>query len=287
MTPSVNVPAGLNVPGSHFSAAYRVLADAIASRAFPGCAFGVFAGGQVVLQDALGRFTYEQDSSAVAVDTPYDVASLTKVVATTAASMLLKQRGLLDLDTPLGEVLPGFVVGRSPPRCTPASSSCAICWLIVPACPATPSFFAAQPPLRRCSAPASTCPSKPNRAPVPNTPIPASFCSAGSRTGHRRRAFPLDTARDIYSPWPVRHRFNPSSAARLLIPPTEEDTSFRHRLIQGEVQDENAWVLKGVSGPRGPVLECARPAPLCGRNSGSRQSNRFQCPSPPQRSKWR
>ena len=45
-----------------FAAAYRVLDDAIAARAFPGCAFGVLAGGQVVLEDALGRFTYEDDS---------------------------------------------------------------------------------------------------------------------------------------------------------------------------------------------------------------------------------
>ena len=35
------------------------------------------------------------------------------------------------------------------------------------------------------------------------------------------------------------------------IPPTEEDTSFRHRRIQGEVQDENAWVLGGVAGHAG------------------------------------
>ena len=49
-------------------------------------------------------------------ETVFDVASLTKVVATTAAAMLLYQRGLLDLETPLGELLPGFVVGRAPRR---------------------------------------------------------------------------------------------------------------------------------------------------------------------------
>ena len=42
------------------------------------------------------------------------MASLTKVVATTAAAMLLVQRGQLDLETPLGDLLPGFVVGRAP-----------------------------------------------------------------------------------------------------------------------------------------------------------------------------
>ena len=96
-----------------FGAAYRVLQEAIEARAFPGCAFGVLAGGQVVLAGALGRFTYEEDAPAVTAETVFDVASLTKVVATTAAAMLLVQRGQIDLDTPLGELLPGFVAGRA------------------------------------------------------------------------------------------------------------------------------------------------------------------------------
>ena len=97
----------------HFASVYQVLGDAITSQAFPGCAFGVLAGGEVVLADALGRFTYEADCPPGRhPDTVFDMASLTKVVSTTAAAMLLYQRGLLDLDTPLGELLPGFVVGR-------------------------------------------------------------------------------------------------------------------------------------------------------------------------------
>src|SRR5580658_2180407 len=80
-----------------FAGAYEILAGAIAAHAFPGCAFGVFAGGTAVLEGALGRFTYEQDSPLVEPHTVYDVASLTKVVATTSAAMLLYQRGLLQL----------------------------------------------------------------------------------------------------------------------------------------------------------------------------------------------
>jgi serine-type D-Ala-D-Ala carboxypeptidase len=109
--PSDRSSAGSDGP---FAAACRVLRDAIAAHAFPGCAFGVLAGGKVVLEDALGRFTYEEDAPQVTAKTVYDVASLTKVVATTSAAMLLSQHGLLDIETPLGELLPGFVVGRSP-----------------------------------------------------------------------------------------------------------------------------------------------------------------------------
>ncbi len=91
---------------------YKVLQDATVAGAFPGCAFGIFANGVTVLEGALGRFTYDSDSPLIEPHTAFDVASITKVVSTTAAAMLLYQRGLLDLDTPLGELLPGFVVGR-------------------------------------------------------------------------------------------------------------------------------------------------------------------------------
>ena len=50
----------LNSPPAHvksrFAPVYDVLNSAIASHTFPGCAFGVFAGGVVTLQDALGPF---------------------------------------------------------------------------------------------------------------------------------------------------------------------------------------------------------------------------------------
>ena len=94
-------------------AATRVLDDAIAARAFPGCAFGVLAGGEVVLAGARGRFTYDEAAPAVTPETVFDVASLTKVAATTGAAMLLHQCGRLRLETALGEVLPEFVWKRA------------------------------------------------------------------------------------------------------------------------------------------------------------------------------
>src|ERR1035437_3996933 len=101
MNPEDILPVASPVdPRSRFDSVYRILDDAIAARAFPGCAFGVLAGGEVVLKDALGRFTYDEGPPAVTAETIYDVASITKVAATTAAAMLLHQRGLLDLDTP-------------------------------------------------------------------------------------------------------------------------------------------------------------------------------------------
>jgi CubicO group peptidase (beta-lactamase class C family) len=65
---------------------------------------------------------------------------------------------------------------------------------------------------------------------------------------------PLDqwTTREIFRPLGLHAtRFCPEASQRSKIPPTEEDTTFRKRRIQGEVQDENAWVLGGVAGHAG------------------------------------
>src|ERR1039458_4379702 len=101
-TQAPSTAAGSGRASGRFSAAYRVLEEAIAARAFPGCAFGVSAAGEVALPathiGALGRFTYEPESPSVTPETAYDVASLTKVVATTAAAMLLVQRKEIDVD---------------------------------------------------------------------------------------------------------------------------------------------------------------------------------------------
>lgn len=234
-----------------FAAAYGVLGAAIAQRAFPGCSFGVIAGGEVVLQDALGRFTYDADAPAVSVGTKYDVASLTKVVATTASAMLLYQRGLLDLETPVGELLPGFVVGRPPGtwarhvtlRHLLAHSS---------GLPAYVEFF------RNVHTPAALF----------RSCLELEFEAApGERSEYSDPGFILlgkaleVLMREPLGDWTRReifHRlelsatgFNPYRYLAPEIPPTEEDSTFRNRIIQGEVQDENAWVLGGVSGHAG------------------------------------
>jgi CubicO group peptidase (beta-lactamase class C family) len=65
---------------------------------------------------------------------------------------------------------------------------------------------------------------------------------------------PLDQfcTREIFEPLKVLTRFNPPrKPVRGLTPPTERDRTFRHRLIKGEVNDENAFVLGGVAGHAG------------------------------------
>ncbi len=236
---------------SRFTAACKVLEDATARRAFPGCAFGVIAGGETVFQGALGRFTYEQDAPAVTAETVYDVASVTKVVATTAAGMLLVERGQLDLEEPLGDLLPGFVVGRA--RGDPARRV-QLRHLLAHSSglPGYVEFF------RTVSTPAAlyrTCLALPLEA-EPGVRAEYSdpgFILLGKALEVRTREH-LGTwvGREVFAPLGLSATgFCPPPATRSSIPPTEEDRTLRHRRIQGEVQDENAWMLKGVAGHAG------------------------------------
>lgn len=236
---------------TRFASAYQVLTDAIAAHAFPGCAFGVLANGEIVLQDALGHFTYDDGAPAMTPETVFDVASLTKVVSTTAAAMLLHQRGVLDLDLPLGELLPGFIIGRSAGSNT---RSVSIRHLLAhnSGLPGYVEFY------RTVSTPAALY-----RACLelslehePGTHVEYSdpgFILLGKALEVLTREYLATWVRkEILDPLNLTSTgFCPATSERSLIPPTEEDTSFRHRRIQGEVQDEHAWLLKGAGGHAG------------------------------------
>lgn len=238
-------------PHDRFASAYGVLETAIAERAFPGCAFGVLAGGEVLVEDALGRFTYDDSAPRVAPHTTFDVASLTKVVATTAGAMLLNQRALLDLEMPVAELLPGLVVGR-PPGTGVRHVTLRHLLAHNSGLPAYVDFFQT-----------TTTPMALFRACL-ELPLEA---QPGERAEYSDPGFILlgkaleVVMRESLATWVRRevfHRlemsatgFNPMRYLASGIAPTEEDTTFRKRAIQGEVQDENAWVLNGVAGHAG------------------------------------
>lgn len=248
LAPVAPVPADRR---SHFAAAYGVLEDAISTHAFPGCAFGVAAGGETMLLDALGRFTYEDNAPAVMPETVYDLASLTKVVATTAIVMRLVERGRLDVDTPLGELLPGFILGRDPGerarhvtlRHLLAHSSGLPGYVELFRARATPVAL-----LRACLA----LPLEAEPGARAEYSDPGFILLGKAIEVLTRDRLDVLARREIFHPLGLAATgFRPAAAARPLIPPTEEDHGFRHRRIQGEVQDENAFVLRGVSGHAG------------------------------------
>ena len=234
-----------------FASVYRVLREAIRDRAFPGCAFGVLAGDKVVLADGLGRFTYEEDAPTVSAETVFDIASITKVAATTAAAMLLWQRGDLNIEARVGDLLPGFVAGRSgddPAR------RITLRHLLAhhSGLPGYVEFFRTLTTARQLTQALFELKleAEPGmRAEYSDPGFMLLGKALEALTGE-----PLDgwVEREVLVPLGMSATcYCPLEAARPLIPPTEEDTRLRHRLIQGEVQDENAWVLGGVAGNAG------------------------------------
>jgi CubicO group peptidase (beta-lactamase class C family) len=241
---------------ARFAEAYSVLEAAIAQRAFPGAAFGVLSKGKILALDGVGRFAYDPRSPAVLPTTIYDLASVSKVLATTSAAMLLYDRGALDLDQPLGDVLPGFVVGMPSPR-----ERCKVTLRALLAhssgLPAYARLFERH---RTAAALLTACLQMPLEVP-PGTRAEYSdigFILLGKAIEVIAKE-PLEAfcQREVFAPLGMAAtRYKPPVSWRALIPPAVDDAAFRGRVIQGEVHDENCFVLNGTSGHAG-LFSCA------------------------------
>lgn len=86
----------------------RAVLAGIDAGAFPGAVVVVGTQRRVLLAKGYGSLTWSGSTTPDPDSTLWDLASLTKVVATTAAAMLLVDRGRLDLDRAVQEYLPGF-----------------------------------------------------------------------------------------------------------------------------------------------------------------------------------
>jgi CubicO group peptidase (beta-lactamase class C family) len=233
-----------------FAAAKRVLHEAVANHAFPGAAYGVLADGATAT-GAVGRFTYEDESRIVLPHTVFDVASVTKVAATTAMAMLLFERILLSLDQPIGNLLPEFVAAEPSDslkrdvtvRMLLAHSSGLPGWApLYQTCEDRESL------LRACYA-----------MPLSHRPMAtAEYSDIGfillGEALERIAGEPLNAfcARELFSRLNMTQtQFQPPPEIRNEIPPTELDLAFRRGRVQGEEQDENCWVMGGVAGHAG------------------------------------
>jgi len=279
LTATQNPPAGFSfivrnsgAQQDHFRNAFDLLQNAITSRAFPACSLAITLRGELIALHALGRFTYDPASPPVATDSIFNLASVTKAVATTTMAMILYERGLLDLEAPVTAIIPEF--GGDDPRRRDVT-------------------------LRMLLAHASGLPAYEKlflRAKTRDHLLAAAFgtnltSDPGTRAEYSDLGFiilgvalerladePLDTfcQREIFGPLGMSHTtFNPPKAWKDKIIPTVDERgsdecgagaparepliasakpasgTFRGRIIQGEVQDENASVLGGVAAHAG------------------------------------
>ena len=231
-----------------FARAIDMLREGIAARAFPGCSLAVVHRDQLIASIGLGGFTFDPQSPVVAADTIFDIASLTKIVATTAMAMILYERGVLDLDLPVESVVREFFAPD--PRRQDVTFR-----TLLGHTSGLPGYVRLFEQARtRDELVLAAC----------RTPLEA---APGERTEYSDLGFiilgealacladePLDSfcRREVFGPLGMGSTcFNPPPPQRSLIPPTEDDRAFRHRVIQGEVHDENAGVMAGVAGHAG------------------------------------
>jgi len=85
-----------------------IVQDAIHSRQVPGAVVLVWHNGQIVYRKAIGNRALEPRREPMTLDTVFDLASLTKVIATTTAVMQLVDAGKIRVNEPVSKYIPEF-----------------------------------------------------------------------------------------------------------------------------------------------------------------------------------
>jgi CubicO group peptidase (beta-lactamase class C family) len=101
-------PADVGMSAERLAVIDRVVGKAIDAGGFPGAAVVVGRHGAVVWERGYGVLGGGSTAPVDPERTPFDLASLTKVVATSAAAMVLVDQGRLGLDEPVARYLPEF-----------------------------------------------------------------------------------------------------------------------------------------------------------------------------------
>lgn len=234
-----------------FPAAHTVLTQAIQAHAFPGAAYGVLLRGEVQAIESAGRFTYAFDSPPVLPETIFDMASVSKVMATTAMAMLLWERGQLDLDEPVSSRLPEFV--RDAPSDSPRRKITAR--MLLAHSSGLPAYERLFEHCHSLAALLEACLRMPLQA-LPETRTVYSDIGF-ILLGHLLETIadePIDPYchREIFIPLGMKSTlYRPSPEWKPSIPPTAIESPIRPRILQGEVHDDNCYVLGGVSGHAG------------------------------------
>lgn len=85
-----------------------IVRDGLAKKAYPGCEVLALQNGEIKYHKAFGHYEYNPKSLPVTLESIYDLASVTKVSATTVSIMKLYDEGKIDINKTLGDYLPSM-----------------------------------------------------------------------------------------------------------------------------------------------------------------------------------
>lgn len=240
-----------------------LLERATTDGAIPGAALAVGRRGRLVRLRGYGRLDHAPDAAPVTDSSLYDLASLTKVVATTTALMILDDEGRIDLDAPLSRYLLEW-------GGTPAKDRITLRHLLTHTA-GLPPFLPLWKELRGKEAYLERIVSLDlDHAPGTRTVYsdfgPILLAHVVERVSgvpfdrfvHERILQPLGLNETGFNPldWPLGQDAAEAIKAAgtpilARIAPTEVDTVLRMTHVHGVVHDENAWAMGGVAGHAG------------------------------------
>jgi CubicO group peptidase (beta-lactamase class C family) len=227
----------------HFAAARELLQRAIADRVFPCAVVEAGTPTRPLWQDAVGALTYQPNAPAASLDTIFDLASLTKVLATAPLAMRAIEQGALALDDRAAMHLPQWTgADRIDVTIRDLLAHCS-------GLPAHRELFLQH---RGVEAFVQAISLEPLEYPPGTRSIYSdlgyillgAILSAGTPLVERFDAFKRQTAsaQDL--------QFLPSVTWRQRTAPARFDP-WRGRLLIGEVDDSNAFALGGAAGHAG------------------------------------
>lgn len=238
-------PAAAGFDSAALARVVEYLRAEVDSGAFPGAVVAVGRPGRLALLAAVGHYAVD-DAWPVDPATIYDLASVTKVLGLTSAALLLVNEGRLGLDDPVARWVPAFR-GSGKDRVTVrhllTHSSGLPAWM--------PLFREAR---TRDAALALVDSTALLRAPGDTFVYSDLGAIVLTQVVERAADEPLDRFLDrrVFGPLGMTAtRYRPPAQWHHRIAPTEVDTAWRGRLLKGEVHDENAGRLGGVSGHAG------------------------------------
>ena len=229
---------------SRLSVLDSIIQSAIHEHQIPGAVLLVWHNGQVVYDKAFGQRALEPRREPMTLDTIFDIASLTKVVATTTAVMQLVERGELRLEDPVAKYIPEFAQSDK--------QDITVRELL--------THFSGLPPDLDLSQPwqGEDTALRMAYAVEPMIPPGSRFLYSDinfivlAALVEKVSGMPLDeyAAKNIFGPLNMTHtRFLPPAAWRPRIAPTQYDE--QNQMLRGVVHDPTARRMGGVAGHAG------------------------------------
>ncbi len=220
--------------------------QAIKDSIFPGASLLIAHDKKIIYKKGFGHFTYDINSEKVTPKTIYDLASVTKVIATTTAAMICIDKGLFHLDDIVSKYIPLFSFN--------GKENITIKNLLLH----NSGLVAYKKYHEKYDKPDSVLNDIFSSQLEYETGTKTVYSDLGFITlgkiiekvsGKTLDKFCND---EIFKPLGMKNTFyNPPAKYKKRITPTEFDNYWRNRLLIGEVHDETASLLNGVSGNAG------------------------------------